>query len=321
MLRASADGKVEDTGPLSKKRMETVDEEFLAAAVDFIQRKEESDTPWFVWFNTTRMHMFTHLKPESLGKTGLGITADGMTEHDGMVGQLLAKLDEVGATENTIVVYTTDNGAEKFTWPDGGTTPFRGEKATTWEGGIRIPLMIKWPGRVQGGQISNEIISLEDMLPTLVAAAGEPEIKQKLLSGYQAGDKNFKVHLDGYNLLPNLTDAQGAGDWPRKEFFAFVDDGSLGAVRYERFKFNFSTQTTAGLGSWLHAQQPLKAPMLIDLRADPFEIAPEDSSYYDDWLVRRMYAFEPLQTLVADFMGTFKDFPPRQTPGSFTPAQ
>ena len=321
VLRASADGQVEDTGPLNTKRMETVDEEFLAAAVDFIERQEQSNTPWFVWFNTTRMHMFTHLKPESLGKTGLGVTADGMTEHDAMVGQLLGKLDEVGATENTIVIYTTDNGAEKFTWPDGGTSPFRGEKATTWEGGIRIPFMIKWPGRIQGGQVSNEILSLEDMLPTLAAAAGEPDIKQKLLNGYQAGDKSFKVHLDGYNLLPNLTGAQDAGDWPRKEFFAFVDDGSLGAVRYERFKFHFSTQTTAGLGSWLHAQQPLKAPMLIDLRADPFESAPEDSSYYDDWLVRRMFAFEPLQTLVADFMKTFEEFPVRQTPGSFTPKQ
>jgi arylsulfatase A-like enzyme len=249
----------------------------------------------------------------------LGITADGMTQHDTQVGQLLDKLDELGIAENTIVIYTTDNGAEKFTWPDGGTTPFKGEKATTWEGGIRIPFMIRWPGKIEAGTVSNEIISLEDCLPTLLAAAGDSDIKSKLLNGHKSGGKTFKVHLDGYNYLPYLTGE--TEEAPRKEFFAFVDDGSLGAVRYERFKFHFSTQETEGLGSWLHAQEPRKAPLLIDLLADPFEQAPEASSYYDDWLVRRMFAFVPLQRLVGEFMATFQEFPVRQEPGSFTPKQ
>ena len=319
VIKSSADGEIEDTGPLTKKQMETVDEEFLTAAIDFIERKEQEDTPWFVWYNTTRMHIFTHLRPESEGATGLGIFADGMTEHDGHVGQLLDKLDELGAADNTIVIYTTDNGAEKFTWPDGGTSPFRGEKATTWEGGIRVPFLMKWPGQIEGGQVSNEILSLEDMVPTLMAAAGEPDIKDKLLEGHTAGDKTFKVHLDGYNLLPSLTGE--ADEWPRKEFFAFVDDGTLGAVRYNRFKFHFTTQEEEGMAAWLKPQEPRKAPMLIDLRADPFEMAPLDSSYYDDWLLRRMYVFVPLQDLVGNFMATFEEFPPRQASGSFTPKQ
>jgi arylsulfatase len=183
VIRSTADGKIEDTGPLTKKRMETVDEEFLTAAIDFMERQHAADKPWFAWFNTTRMHIFTHLKEESDGATGLGLVADGMREHDNMVGQLLDKLDELGVADNTIVIYTTDNGAEKFTWPDGGTSPFRGEKATTWEGGIRIPFLISWPGKVKGGRVSNEILSLEDMLPTLIAAAGNPDIKEQLLTG------------------------------------------------------------------------------------------------------------------------------------------
>lgn len=319
VLKATADGQIEDTGPLTSERMETVDEEFMAAAIDFIERQEQSDTPWFVWFNTTRMHIFTHLKPESEGATGMGIVADGMTEHDKMVGQLLDKLDELGAADDTIVIYTTDNGAEKFTWPDGGTSPFRGEKATTWEGGIRIPFMIKWPGRIEGGQVSNEILSLEDMFPTLIAAAGDPDIKTKLLDGHQAGDMTYNVHIDGYNLLPNLTGE--SEEWPRNTFFAFVDDGSLGAVRINRWKAHFSVQEEEGMGAWTRGQVPLKAPLLIDLRADPFEMAPEDSSYYDDWFVRHMFAFGPITGVVAEFMATFEDYPQRQEAGSFTPKQ
>ncbi|KAA5544664.1 arylsulfatase [Roseiconus nitratireducens] len=319
VIKSSADGKIEDTGPLTSERMETVDEEFLGATLDFIERQHQADKPFFCWFNSTRMHIFTHLKEESFGKTGRGIYADGMVEHDGMVGQLLDKLDELGITDNTIVIYTTDNGAEKFSWPDGGTSPFRGEKATTWEGGIRVPFLISWPAKFKGGRVSNEIMSLEDCLPTLLAAAGEPDIKEKLLKGHQAGDKTFKVHIDGYNLLPYLTEEAEAS--PRDRYFAFVDDGSLGAVRYQNWKFHFSTQRGQGVDAWLHAQEARKAPLIIDLRADPFETAPEESSYYDDWLVRHMFALVPLKDIVGSFNATFKDFPPRQESGSFTPRQ
>ena len=319
VIRSFADGEIEDTGPLTRERMETVDQEFLAGAIDFIKRKEAEDVPWFVWFNTSRMHIFTHLTDEAEGATGLGIYADGMVEHDGQVGQLLDKLDELGVTDETIVLYTTDNGAEKFTWPDGGTSPFRGEKATTWEGGLRVPMMVKWPGRIPEGIINNEIVSLEDWVPTLMAAAGDDGIKDRLLEGHAVGEMTYRVHLDGYNLLPALTGE--SEEWPRDTFFAWVDDGSLGAVRYQRWKFNISTQDHHGMGAWLHGQELRKAPMLIDLRADPFESAPEESSYYDDWMLRRMYAFVPLGGIVAEHMATYEEFPPRQEPGSFTPKQ
>ncbi|MBK0370058.1 arylsulfatase [Flavobacterium agrisoli] len=315
VLKSTADGKVEDTGPLTKKRMETIDQEFLDATINFIEKQSKAGKPFFCWFNTTRMHIFTHLPKEYDGKTGLGINADGYTQHDQQIGQLLDKLEELGLTENTIVIYTTDNGAEKFSWPDGGTSPFRGEKATTWEGGVRIPFTIRWPGKIEAGTVSNEIISLEDCLPTLVAAAGESDVKGKLLNGYQG----FKVHIDGYNFLPYLTGKEQKG--PRNEFFAFVDDGSLGAVRIGRWKFHFSTQEHEGLGAWIENQTAHKAPLLVDLYADPFELAMTNSSYYDDWVVRRMYAFEPLKNVVGKFMATFKDFPTRQEPGSFTPKQ
>ncbi|QGJ68777.1 Choline-sulfatase [Planctomycetales bacterium 10988] len=319
VLKATVDGPVQDTGPLTSKRMETIDEEFLASTMDFIDRQHKANKPFFCWFNTTRMHIFTHLKKESVGKTGLGIAADGMVEHDGMVGQLLDKLDELGITDNTIVIYTTDNGAEKFSWPDGGTSPFRGEKATTWEGGIRIPFMIRWPEKIKGGQISNEIMSLEDCLPTLLAAVGEADIKEKLLKGHTVGDMTYKVHIDGYNCLPYLTGEEDA--CPRDRFFAFVDDGTLGAVRYKRWKFHFSTQDELGINAWFKGQVPRKAPLFVDLRADPFETAWEDSSYADDWFVRHMYIMVPLKDLVAEYMATYKEFPPRQEGGSFTPRQ
>lgn len=319
VLRATSDGKIEDTGPLNSKRMETIDSEFLGAAEDFMERQHKAGKPFFCWFNTTRMHIFTHLQDEAKGKTGRGVYADGMVEHDGHVGQLLGKLEELGIDDNTIVIYTTDNGAEKFSWPDGGTSPFRGEKASTWEGGIRVPFAIRWPAKIKGGRVSNEILSLEDCLPTLLAAAGDDDIKEDLLTGHAAGGKNYKVHLDGYNFLPYLTGETETG--PRDSFFAFVDDGSLGALRYKDYKFHFSTQTRDGIGSWFFAQEPRKAPLLIDLRADPFEVAPEDSSYYDDWLVRKMYVMVPVKDLVGKFMATFQDFPVRQESGSFTPKQ
>jgi arylsulfatase A-like enzyme len=319
VLKSTAGGEIVDTGPLTKKRMETVDEEFLNASLDFIDRQHQAKKPFFCWFNSTRCHIFTHLKPGSDGKTGRGTYADGMVEHDGHVGQLLKKLDDLGIADNTIVIYTTDNGAEKFSWPDGGTSPFRGEKATTWEGGIRVPFMVRWPAKVKGARVSNEIISLEDCLPTLLAAAGEPKIVEKVLAGHPAGNKTYKVHLDGYNFLPYLTGAEERG--PRKEFFAYVDDGSLGAVRYQDYKFHFSTQDHHGMQAWMKGQTPRKAPLIIDLRADPFESMPEESSYYDDWLIRRMFAMVPVKELVAKHAATFQAFPPRQESGSFTPKQ
>ena len=222
VIRSSADGKIQDTGPLTRKRMETVDEETTAAALDFMTRAKQAGKPFFLWWNSTRMHVFTHLKPASVGKTGLGVYADGMAEHDGMVGQLLDKLKELGLENNTIVMYSTDNGAEVMSWPDGGTTMFRGEKNTNWEGGYRVPCIIRWPGVLKPGTVINEVGAHEDMMPTLVAAAGEPDVKEKLLKGHTAINRDYKVHLDGYNLLPAL---KGEAPWPRKEFLYWTDDG------------------------------------------------------------------------------------------------
>jgi arylsulfatase len=227
VIHSFAGGKIEDTGPLTKKRMETVDEEVTRAALGFMEKAVKDGKPFFVWWNSTRMHIFTHLKTASKGKTGLGVYADGMVEHDGMVGELLAKLKELGIEDNTIAMYSTDNGAETFTWPDGGTTMFRGEKNTQWEGGYRVPTVIRWPGVIKPGTINNEIVSHEDMLPTLLAAAGAGNVKEELLKGKKVGNTTFKVHIDGYNLLPAL---KGQGDWPRKEFLYWTDDGSVAAL-------------------------------------------------------------------------------------------
>ncbi|SDP77490.1 arylsulfatase [Desulforhopalus singaporensis] len=315
VIHSTVDGKIEDTGPLNKKRMETVDEEFLAATINFIDKSVQQKKPFFIWFNSTRMHIFTHLKPGAAGVSGQGIYADGMIEHDGHVGQLLGRLDDLGIADNTIVIYTTDSGAEKFSWPDGGTAPFRGEKATTWEGGIRVPLMVRWPDRIRGGQVSNEIIAHEDWLPTLMAAAGDWEIKQELLEGHTAGNTTYKVYIDGYNFIPYLTGEKKKG--PRNEFFAWVDDGTLGAVRIGDFKYNLTTQIHEGISAWLLPQQPRKAPMIVNLRADPFESAPFVSAYYDDWIVRRMYLMAPMVDTIKKHMATYEEFPPRQQGGSF----
>ncbi|MEW6439812.1 MAG: arylsulfatase [bacterium] len=316
VLKSTADGKVENTGPLTTKRMETVDEEFLKASLDFIDRAHNANKPFFVWFNTTRMHIWTHLRPESAGKTGLGVYADGMVETDGHVGQLLKKLDDLKIADNTIVIYTTDNGAEVFTWPDGGTTPFRGEKDTNWEGAFRVPCVIRWPGVIQPGTAINEITSAEDWLPTFLAAVGVPDVKEKLLKGYQAGSKTFKVHLDGYNLLPALKGE--AKEWPRKEFFYFSDDGDLMALRYNRLKFVFAEQRAKGAQVWADPLVTLRAPKLCDLRADPFERAADESAFYMDWSIRHMFVFVPAQQGVAKFLESFKEFPPRQKPASFS---
>ena len=310
---------VEDTGPLTKKRMETVDEEFLDAALDFIDRQHEADKPFFCWFNSTRMHIYTFLKPESKGKTGLGITADGMTEMDGMVGQLLDKLDELGIADNTIVIWTTDNGAEAFSWPDGGTTPFKGEKNTNWEGGYRVPLVMRWPGVIKPGSEINHITSHEDFVPTLVAAAGEPKIKEKLLSGYQVGGtagKNFKVHLDGYDQRDVLAGTGGAGK--RMEYYYWTDDGNLAGLRYDRWKMVFLEQRAEGLAVWENPLIPLRFPKLFDIKADPFERAQTEAGEYDRWRVEHAFVLVPAQAYVAAHLQTYVEYPPRQKPGSFS---
>jgi arylsulfatase len=230
---------VEDTGPLTKKRMETIDEEVSAVTISFMEKAVKDGKSFFIWWNSTRMHIFTHLKPSSANKTGYGVYADGMVEHDAMVGELLTKLKELGVEENTIVIYTTDNGAEVFTWPDGGSTMFRGEKDTQWEGGYRVPCVIRWPGTIKPGTIINDIGSHEDFLATILAAAGNPNIKEELLTGKKVGNKTFKVHLDGCNLLPAL---KGEAVWPRKEFMYWTDDGNVAALRYGDWKFTFLRQ-------------------------------------------------------------------------------
>ncbi|MER9363571.1 arylsulfatase, partial [Mesorhizobium sp. M0500] len=306
--------KIENTGPLTVKRQETVDEEFLGAAMSFIDKSTKAGKPFFCWFNTTRMHIYTHLKAASQGKTGLGLEADGMAEHDGMVGQLLQQLDDLRIADNTIVLWTTDNGAEVFSWPDGGTTPFHGEKNTSWEGGYRVPGMIRWPGVTKPGTEINDIVSHEDWVPTLVAAAGEPDVKKKLLTGYEAAGKSFKVHLDGYDQHDLLA---GTGPSKRKEFFYWTDDGNLSALRYDRWKILFMEQRTEGLDVWQDPLITLRLPKLFDLRADPFEIAQRVAGDYDKWRVERGFVLVPAQAFVGQYLQTYVDFPPRQKPGSF----
>jgi len=314
---ALADGtqKIEDTGPLTRKRMETVDEETTKAALDFIDKAHKDGKPFFVWWNSTRMHIFTHLKPESEGKTGLGIYADGMVEHDGMVGQLLDKLRELGIEDNTIVMYSTDNGAETFTWPDGGTTMFRGEKNTNWEGGYRVPTLIRWPGTIKPGTIINDIGAHEDMMTTLVAAAGDPDVADKLLKGATIGDRSYKVHLDGFDLGPAL---RGEGKWPRKDFIYWTDDGDVAALRYESWKITFLEQKAEGLKVWQEPFVQLRAPLLTNLRMDPFERARhEDAMGYQRWYLEHMFVIAPAAAYVGRWLQSFHEFPPRQKPGSF----
>ncbi len=297
------------------KRMETVDEEFLEASLDFIDRAHEAEKPFFVWFNSSRMHVWTRLKESSKGVSGQGIYADGMLEHDGHVGQLLDKLDELGITKNTIVMYSTDNGAELMSWPDGGMIPFRGEKNTTWEGGFRVPMMVRWPGKIEPGQVSNEIVSMEDWMPTVLAAAGDANIKEKLLKGHTAGDMTYKVHLDGYNMLPYLTGQVKEG--PRQEMFYFTDDGQLSALRYGQWKLMFTEQRAHGIEVWQEPLVTLRFPKLINLRRDPFERAELESGAYDQWRFERLFLITPGAAYVGKFLATFREFPPRQKPGSF----
>jgi len=315
VIHSYADGKIEDTGPLTKKRMETVDMEVTEAALGFMDKAVEEDKPFFVWWNSTRMHVNTHLKPESKGKTGLGVYADGMVEHDGMVGTLLDKLEELGIADNTIVMWSTDNGAEVFTWPDGGTTMFKSEKATQWEGGFRVPTVIRWPGVIEPGSVINEIGAHEDMLTTLVAAAGDTTVKEDLLKGKTIGDRTYKVHLDGYNLMPAF---KGEAEWPRHEFLYFTDDGSVAALRYNNWKITFLQQEADGIDVWSNPYTALRAPMLANLRMDPFEKAHEESIGYGQWWVDHMFMIAPSGAYVGQWLQSFKEFPPRQKPGSFS---
>jgi arylsulfatase len=307
--------KIESTGPLGKKRMETIDEEVTKASLDYLERAKKANKPFFLWWNSTRMHIWTHLKKESQGKTGLGIYPDGMVEHDAMVGQLLDKLKELGLDENTIVMYSTDNGAEKFSWPDGGTSPFRNEKASNWEGGYRVPCAIRWPGVIKPGTVSNDIFAHEDMVPTIMAAAGVPDVKEQLLKGMKVGNNTFKVHLDGYNITDALA---GKAPDPRKEFFYFNDDGSLVGLRYNQWKVVFAEQRSIGLDVWQDPFVALRFPKLFNLRSDPFETADHESIDYAHWRVDHAFVLVPAQQYVGQFLATFKEFPPSQKPGSFS---
>jgi len=314
VIHSWADGPIEDTGPLNIKRMETVDQEITTAALGFMEQAVKDDKPFFVWWNSTRMHIWTHLSPESEGKTGLGVYADGMVEHDAMVGQLLDKLDELGIADNTIVMYSTDNGAEFFSWPDGGTTMFRNEKATQWEGGFRVPTVIRWPGVIKPGTVINDIGAHEDMLATLLAAAGDPNVTDELLKGMTVGGMTYKVHLDGYNLLPAL---KGEAEWPRQEFLYWTDDGNVAALRYNDWKITFLRQNAHGIHVWTSQFEVLRAPMLANLRMDPFERAFDESIGYSRWWVDHMFVFAPAGAYVGQWLQSFRDFPPRQKPGSF----
>jgi len=306
--------KIEDTGPLTKKRMETIDDEVTVKAIDFMKRAKKADKPFFLWYNTSRMHVYTHLKAESDGKTGLGLYADGMVEHDKSIGQMLSMLKELGLDENTIVMYSSDNGAEMCTWPDAGTTMFRGEKNTQWEGGWRVPTLIRWPGVIKPGTIINNIGAHEDMMTTLLAAVGDTTLKEDLLKGKTIGDITYQVHLDGYNLLPAL---KGEAEWPRHEFLYFTDDGNCAALRYDRWKVSFLKQEAHGVDVWRIPFVELRAPMLCDLYADPFERAERDGMNYNDWFIHHMFAFAPAAAYVGQWLQSFHEFPPRQKPGSF----
>jgi len=307
--------RCDDTGPLTTQRMEAVDEEFLTGTLDFIDRANRDKKPFFAWFNPSRMHIWTRLKAEARGKTGLGIYPDGMAEHDGHVGQLLKKLDDLGIANNTIVVYTTDNGAETFSWPDGGTTPFRSEKNTNWEGGYRVPALVRWPGLVRPGTEINDVFSAEDWVQTLVAATGEADLKNKLRQGYGAAGKSFKVYLDGYDQRDLLA---GTGPSKRREFFYWTDDGNLAGLRYDQYKAVFLEQEAHGLDVWRRPFLTLRAPKLFNLRTDPFERADYEAIGYGRWWVEHAFVFVPAQAITVDFLKTFQEFPPRQRPGTFS---
>jgi arylsulfatase len=310
---------IKDTGPLTRKRMETIDDEIVDRAIDFIGRKHRARAPFFAWINTTHMHFRTHPKRRSRGQGGCWQSPyhDTMVDHDKHVGRVLDAIDSLGIAEDTIVVYSTDNGVHMNTWPDAGMTPFRSEKNTNWEGAFRVPLAIRWPGRIPAGVVSNAIVSHLDWLPTLLAAAGEPNVKDKLLEGHGAGEKQFRVHLDGYNLLPYLTGE--TEESPRNEFFYFSDDGDLVAFRYDNWKVVFMQQRMPGtLAIWGEPFVATRIPYLYNLRTDPYERADVTSNTYWDWYIDRVFLLVPAQGIVAEFLQTFVDYPPRMKAASFT---
>ncbi|MBM70094.1 MAG: arylsulfatase [Haliea sp.] len=310
VIRSYADGRIEDTGPLSRKRMETVDQEFTDAAIDFMSRAQRDEKPFFVWFNATRMHNWTRLAPKWDGASGYGLYADGLMEHDDHVGQLLDTLDAMGIADNTIVIYSTDNGAQTNTYPDGGVEPFRGEKGSTWEGGFRVPAMIRWPGVVQPGTIINDIFSHLDWLPTLLTAVGEPDIKDKLLRGHRAGNKTFKVYLDGYDQTELLA---GKGPGRRNNLFYFDDNANFNALRWGDWKLHFAW----AMQGWSGPREALNFPRIINLRSDPYETS-IDSGLYSRFFADQLWLFVPVQQEVGKWLATFRDFPPRQPTASFT---
>ena len=311
--------RIEDTGPLSRERMETVDDETSDAAIAWIRQQHAEGKRWFCWWNGTRMHFRTHVKEELRGVSGQDEYSDGMVEHDMHIGKFLDLLDELGIADNTLLMYSTDNGVHMNTWPDGGMTPFRGEKNTNWEGGWRVPTFVRWPGRIPAGSVTNEIVHHMDWLPTFVAAAGDEGIKQKLLDGYRSRGmgRDYRVHLDGYNMLPLLTGE--TDESPRREVFYFSDDGDLTALRYEDWKIIFMEQRVEGtLQIWAEPFVPLRMPLIFNLRRDPFERAQKTSNTYYDWLIDRAYLLVPAQAYVRGFMETFRDYPPRQKAASFS---
>lgn len=312
--------RIEDTGPLTKKRMETIDDDIAAAAKDWIKRQHEAGQPSFTWVNFTHMHCRTHTKPESLGQAGEWQSPyhDTMIDHDKNVGEILDLIDELGIAEDTIVMYSTDNGPHANTWPDGATTPFRSEKNTNWEGAFRIPLVLRWPGKIPAGTVSNEIVQHHDWLPTFLAAAGDPDIVEKLKKGgHQAAGKTFKVHIDGYNLLPYLTGQEEKS--PRQGFIYFDDDGDLVALRFDHWKIVFMEQRATGtLRVWAEPFVVLRLPKLFNLRTDPFERADITSNTYYDWFLDHDFIVLAAQAIVSQFLETFKEFPPRQKAASFT---
>jgi arylsulfatase A-like enzyme len=323
VIKSSADGNIEDTGPLTKKRMETVDDETVAAALDFIDRQHKAGKPWFVWWSGTRMHFRTHVSDEKMAwckekYPNADEYSCGMVEHDAHIGLFLDKLDELGVADNTIVFYSTDNGPHMNTWPDAAMTPFRGEKNTNWEGGWRVPAMVRWPGRIEPGTWNNGIVHHMDWLPTFLAAAGEPGIKEKLKQGgVQAIGREYKVHLDGYNILPMLTGE--SDESPRKEIFYFSDDGDLTALRYKDWKMIFMEQKSVGtFRVWMEPFVPLRVPLILNLRRDPYERSTITSNTYYDWMLDRAYLLVPAQAYVGKFLETFAEFPPRQKAASFS---